>query len=130
MRKLDKQQKKEIVDMMKEASAIEQAMESELEAIQAEFAALLQARLQPLRDQYNQKIESIKEHVQTQIIDVIDRDLENETSETWIDRCEEWRDEWQEFVDYIEPIEEVESDVTLEIYQEFASKDDLPETKA
>lgn len=130
MRKLDRQQKKEIVDMMKEASAIEQAMESELEAIQAEFAALLQARLQPLRDQYNQKIETIKEHVQTQIIDVIDRDLEDETSDTWYDRCEEWRDEWVEFVEDLEQIEEVESDITVELYQEFTSKDDLPETKA
>ena len=130
MRRLNKEQKKEIVDMMKAAAAIEQQMEATLEEIQAEIAALVQAKLKPLQDQYNQKIETIKEHVQTQIIDVIDQDLDDETSETWIDRCEDWRNEWDSFSDSLEQIEEVEVDITIELLQDFVDQDELPDTKA
>jgi len=130
MRKLDRQQKKEIVDLMKSASAIQQQMETTIEEIQLEIAALIQAKLQPLQDEYNQKIETIKEHVQSQIIDVIDQDLDNEISETWIDRCQEWRDEWDTFSDSLEQIEQVEVDISIELLQDFVDQDELPDTKA
>ena len=107
--------------MMKEVSQTANAIESELEKLQQEIEALIQARLEPIRKEHNKKLAGVRDFIQTEVIDEI------ESKERMTERDEDQLEEWtlcqeEELAD----LEEIEIDLSIEHYAEIADKSALP----
>ena len=107
--------------MMKEVSQTANAIESELEKLQQEIEALIQARLEPIRKEHNKKLAGVRDFIQTEVIDEI------ESKERMTERDEDQLEEWtlcqeEELAD----LEEIEIDLSIEHYAEIQDLNTLP----
>jgi len=116
-----KASKNQLKAMMKEVSQTANAIESELEKLQQEIEALIQARLEPIRKEHNKKLAGVRDFIQTEVIDEI------ESKERMTERDEDQLEEWtlcqeEELAD----LEEIEIDLSIEHYAEIQDLNTLP----
>jgi len=116
-----KESKKQLKGMMREVSQTESAIKSELEKIEQEVQALIQARLEPILKEHNKKLAEVRDFIQTDVIDEI------EAKERMTERDEEQLEEWtycQE--EDLADLEEIEIFLEIEHYVEIQDQNTLP----
>ena len=119
--KICKESKNQFKAMMKEVSQTANAIESELEKLQQEIEALIQARLEPIRKEHNKKLAEVRGFIQTDIIDEIEsKDRLTAKDE---DQLEEWTYCQEED---LRDLEEIEIYLEIQHYAEIADKSALP----
>ena len=119
--KICKASKEQFRSMMKEVSQTESAIESELAKLQQEIEALIQARLEPIREKHNKKLAEVRSFIQTEIIDEI------EFKDRLTARDEDQLEEWTYCQDEaLRDLEEIEIYLEIEHYAEIADKNALP----
>jgi len=119
--KICKESKNQFKAMMKEVSQTANAIESELEKLQQEIEALIQARLEPIRKEHNKKLAEVRGFIQTDIIDEI------ESKDRLTAKDEDQLEEWTYCQDEdLRDLEEIEIYLEIQHYAEIADKSALP----
>ncbi len=119
--KICKESKNQLKEMMNEVNKTKSAIKSELEKLQQEIEALIQSRLEPIREKHNKKLSEVRGFIQTEIIDEI------ELKERMTERDEDQLEEWTYYQDEdLRDLEEIEIYLEIEHYAEIADKNTLP----